>query len=143
MRAHDEWRRYGKKQKWNYDSTEAGLQEFWRGGMQRAWNEKIVSVGMRGDGDEPMSRETATALLERIVKDQRKIIADITGKPAEQTPQLWALYKEVQDYYDKGMRVPDDVTLLLCDDGAIYASCRNRLKSPAKVVTVFIIILIM
>ena len=116
MRAHDEWRRYGKKQKWNYDSTEAGLQEFWRGGMQRAWNEKIVSVGMRGDGDEPMSRETATALLERIVKDQRKIIADVTGKPAEQTPQLWALYKEVQDYYDKGMRVPDDVTLLLCDD---------------------------
>ena len=31
-------------------------------------------------------------------------------------PQMWALYKEVQDYYDKGMRVPDDVTLLLCDD---------------------------
>ncbi|RXK61743.1 glycosyhydrolase [Lacibacter luteus] len=116
MRAHAEWAKYGKKQKWNYDSTEAGLQEFWRGGMQRAWNEKIVSVGMRGDGDEPMSRETATALLERIVKDQRKIITNVTGKPAEQTPQLWALYKEVQDYYDKGMRVPDDVTLLLCDD---------------------------
>src|SRR4029078_3520294 len=35
---------------------------------------------------------------------------------ASKTPQLWALYKEVQDYYDKGMRVPDDVTLLLCDD---------------------------
>lgn len=116
MRAHDEWRRYGNKQKWNYDSTEAGLKAFWRGGMQRATNEKIVSVGMRGDGDEPMTRETATALLERIVKDQRQIIADVTGKPADQTPQLWALYKEVQDYYDKGMRVPDDVTLLLCDD---------------------------
>jgi hypothetical protein len=40
----------------------------------------------------------------------------VTGKSASQTPQLWALYKEVQDYYDKGMRVPDDVTLLLCDD---------------------------
>ncbi len=116
MRAHDEWRRYGKKQKWNYDSTEAGLKEFWKAGMQRATNEKIVSVGMRGDGDEPMSRQTATALLERIVKDQRQIIADVTGKPASETPQLWALYKEVQDYYDKGMRVPDDVTLLLCDD---------------------------
>ncbi len=116
MRAHAEWAKYGKKQKWNYDSTEAGLKEFWRNGMQRAWNEKIVSVGMRGDGDEPMSRETATSLLERIVKDQREIIKDVTGKPAEQTPQLWALYKEVQDYYDKGMRVPDDVTLLLCDD---------------------------
>ncbi|HMO62562.1 MAG TPA: glycosyl hydrolase 115 family protein [Ferruginibacter sp.] len=116
MRAHVEWRRYGKGQKWNYDSTEAGLKEFWKTGMQRATNEKIVTLGMRGDGDEPMSRETATTLLERIVKDQRKIIAGVTGKPAEQTPQLWALYKEVQEYYDKGMRVPDDVTLLLCDD---------------------------
>ena len=116
MRAHEEWKYFGKGQKWNYDSTEAGLKEFWRGGMKRATNEKIVSVGMRGDGDEPMSRQTATALLERIVKDQRKIIEEVTGKPASETPQLWALYKEVQDYYDKGMRVPDDITLLLCDD---------------------------
>ncbi len=115
MRAHDEWRRYGKG-KWNYDSNEVRLNHFWKTGMQRAWNEKIVSVGMRGDGDEPMSRETATSLLERIVNDQRKIITSVTGKPAEETPQLWALYKEVQDYYDKGMRVPDDITLLLCDD---------------------------
>ncbi|MCC6759634.1 MAG: glycosyl hydrolase 115 family protein [Chitinophagaceae bacterium] len=116
MRAHDEWRRYGKGKKWNYDSTEADLKDFWRKGVQRAWNEKIITLGMRGDGDEPMSRETATALLEKIVADQREIIADVSGKPAKQTPQLWALYKEVQDYYDQGMRVPDDVTLLLCDD---------------------------
>jgi hypothetical protein len=116
MRAHEEWKYFGKGQKWNYDSTETGLKDFWKGGMQRAWNEKIVSIGMRGDGDAPMSRETATSLLERIVNDQRKIIEDVTDKSASETPQLWALYKEVQDYYDKGMRVPDDVTLLLCDD---------------------------
>ncbi len=115
MRAHDEWRRYGSG-KWNYDSNEVRLKEFWCGGMQRATNEKIVSVGMRGDGDEPMTQGTAIALLERIVKDQRHIIEEVTGKPASATPQLWALYKEVQEYYDKGMRVPDDVTLLLCDD---------------------------
>lgn len=116
MRAHDEWRRYGSG-KWNYDSNAARLQEFWRGGLARTGNtEKIVSVGMRGDGDEPMTQGTAIALLERIVKDQRAIIESVTKKPAAETPQLWALYKEVQDYYDKGMRVPDDVTLLLCDD---------------------------
>ena len=79
-------------------------------------HESIVTIGMRGDGDMPMTQGTATALLERIVSEQRKIIEEVTGKPASQTPQLWALYKEVQDYYDKGMRVPDDVTLLLCDD---------------------------
>ena len=127
MRAHDEWRRYGNKQLWNYDSSTMALRDFWRKGLQRATNEKIVTVGMRGDGDEPMSRETATSLLERIVADQRKIISEVSGKPANQTPQLWALYKEVQDYYDKGMRVPDDVTLLLCDDN--WGNIR-RLPAP-------------
>lgn len=115
MRAHDEWRRYGSG-KWDYDSNAVRLQQFWKEGVQRATNEKIVSIGMRGDGDKPMAEGTAIALLERIVADQRRIIENVTGKPASETPQLWALYKEVQDYYDKGMRVPDDVTLLLCDD---------------------------
>lgn len=116
VRAHDEWRRYGSG-KWNYDSNEVNLAAFWKKGMERMGaRENIVSIGMRGDGDEPMTQGTAIALLERIVKDQRSIIEMTTGKPVSETPQLWALYKEVQDYYDKGMRVPDDVTLLLCDD---------------------------
>ncbi len=116
MRAHDEWRRYGKG-KWDYDSNEVRLKQFWKGGMVRVQGtETIVSIGMRGDGDAPMSQGTAIALLERIVKDQRAIISETTKKEPSATPQLWALYKEVQDYYDKGMRVPDDVTLLLCDD---------------------------
>jgi hypothetical protein len=78
--------------------------------------ENVVTIGMRGDGDEPMTEGTAIPLLERIVADQRKIIAEETGKDASRTPQLWALYKEVQSYYDQGMRVPDDVTLLFADD---------------------------
>ncbi|HEX8316145.1 MAG TPA: glycosyl hydrolase 115 family protein, partial [Flavisolibacter sp.] len=131
MRAHDEWRRYGSG-KWNYDSNATQLKKFWKDGMQRATNEKIVSVGMRGDGDEPMSRETATALLEKIVADQRKIISEVTGKPASETPQLWALYKEVQDYYDKGMRVPDDVTLLLCDDNWGNIRKLPKLNEPKR-----------
>ncbi|MEA5403276.1 glycosyl hydrolase 115 family protein [Arcicella sp. DC2W] len=129
MRAHDEWRRE-KGGVWNYETNPTKLQAFWREGMKRATNEKIVSVGMRGDGDEPMSRETATALLEKIVKDQRNIISEVTGKPASETPQLWALYKEVQDYYDKGMTVPEDVTLLLCDDN--WGNLRKLPKPDAK-----------
>jgi hypothetical protein len=78
--------------------------------------EGVVTIGMRGDGDEAMSEGTAIPLLEQIVADQRTIIAETTGKPAPETPQVWALYKEVQDYYDQGMRVPDDVILLFSDD---------------------------
>ncbi|MBD8488014.1 glycosyl hydrolase 115 family protein [Echinicola sp. CAU 1574] len=116
MRAHVEWSRYGKGD-WNYKTNAEELQQFWRTGIKRMGeNESIVTLGMRGDGDEPMSEESNIALLEKIVKDQRKIIQEVTQKPIETTPQVWALYKEVQEYYDKGMRVPDDVTLLLCDD---------------------------
>jgi hypothetical protein len=115
-RAHDEWRRY-KGGKWNYEQNPDQLRTFWETGLSRvADKEQIITVGMRGDGDEPMTTGTATALLEKIVEDQREIISKVSKKPASETPQLWALYKEVQDYYDQGMRVPDDVTLLLCDD---------------------------
>jgi len=115
-RAHDEWRRHGSGP-WNYQTNAPVLRDFWKSGMERMEAyETLVTVGMRGDGDEPMSEESNIALLEEIIGDQRGIIAEVTGKEAAETPQVWALYKEVQDYYDKGMRVPDDVTLLLCDD---------------------------
>ncbi|TDN39503.1 glycosyhydrolase [Hymenobacter sp. UV11] len=116
LRAQQEWKRYGKGP-WNYQTNAPVLQEFWRQGIKNMGShESIVTMAMRGDGDEPMSEENNIALLEKIVADQRRILAEETHKPADQTPQLWALYKEVQDYYDKGMRVPDDMTLLLCDD---------------------------
>ena len=131
-RAQAEWHKYGKGP-WNYEQNDSVLREFWRGGIRRMGaRENIVTVGMRGDGDEPMTQGTAISLLERIVADQRTIIAQETGKDASKTPQLWALYKEVQDYYDQGMRVPDDITLLFADDnwGNIRrlptASERNR-----------------
>lgn len=119
--AQQDWRRYIKKNNlpnvWDYSKNKKVLDEFWRTGIERSKNwEKIVTVGMRGDGDEAMGEDTNISLLENIVKDQRKIIQNVTGKNPNKTPQLWALYKEVQDYYDMGMRVPDDVTLLFCDD---------------------------
>src|SRR5690606_33476945 len=80
--------------------------------FSRDWSSDVCS----SDLDEPMTEGTEISLLQGIVEDQRKIIEEVTGKEAEETPQVWALYKEVQDYYDSGMRVPDDVTLLLADD---------------------------
>ncbi|MBF9140752.1 glycosyl hydrolase 115 family protein [Hymenobacter properus] len=116
QRAQQEWKRYGHGP-WNYQTNDTTLRRFWRQGIRNmGTKESIVTMAMRGDGDEPMSEGSNIALLEKIVADQRKILAEETHKPADQTPQLWALYKEVQDYYDKGMRVPDDMTLLLCDD---------------------------
>lgn len=116
MRAHAEWYRF-KGGEWNYNSNKEKLQEFWRGGVERMGDfESVVTLGMRGDGDEAMTEETAVGLLTTIIADQRKILTEVSGKPVEQTPQVWAIYKEVQDYYDKGMRVDDDILVLFCDD---------------------------
>jgi hypothetical protein len=119
--AQQDWRRYTQRNNlskiWEYTKNKNVLQKSWQYGIERVkdW-EKVVTIGMRGDGDEAMSEDTNVVLLEQIVKDQRTIIEKITGKKVDKTPQLWALYKEVQDYYDKEMRVPDDVILLYCDD---------------------------
>src|SRR5574344_813023 len=114
--AQQDWKRRGTGA-WNYALNGNVLRGFWKSGIERCKNwESVITVGMRGDGDEAMGESTNISLLQNIVKDQRKIIADVTGKRESSIPQVWALYKEVQEYYDKGMRVPDDVTLLLCDD---------------------------
>ncbi len=116
MRSHHEWERYGRGP-WNYERNAAKLREYWRGGFGRVRDyESVVTVGMRGDGDEAMAEEAAVPLLKQIIADQRQIISEVTGKPAAQTPQVWALYKEVQDYYDEGMRVDDDILVLFSDD---------------------------
>jgi hypothetical protein len=102
---------------WNYQTNQAKLDQFFREGIERMkGTEDIVTIGMRGDGDEAMSDKADTKLMERIINNQRKIIKEVTGKPAEKTTQVWALYKEVQDYYDAGLRVPDDVMILISDD---------------------------
>src|SRR5271170_7072277 len=119
MREWKEWKDHGKGP-WDYSTNGEELRQFWRDGIQRNNHyESFITLGMRGNGDEPMVQGGAganTALLETIVADQRKIIGDITQRDPSTVPQVWALYKEVQEYYEKGMRVPDDVTLLWCDD---------------------------
>lgn len=119
-RNHQEWIRnhgqYGNGD-WDYESNQEGLEKYFRQGIERSYQtEDIFTLGMRGNGDEAMGEGENISLLEQIINKQRKIISEVTGCSAKETPQIWALYKEVQDYYDKGMRVPDDVILLLCDD---------------------------
>ena len=116
LRAQQEWKRHGKGP-WDYSTNGEELREFWSQGIERNKNyESIITLGMRGDGDMPMSEQSNVALLEKIVADQRNILANEMNPDLAKIPQSWALYKEVQEYYEKGMRVPNDVTLLWCDD---------------------------
>ncbi len=117
MRADKEWNRYGKGP-WEYSTNPDNLYEFWKQGAKRHRElESIFTLGMRGQEDTPMSEGQNIELLENIVADQRKILAEtFVDKDVSDIPQVWTLYKEVQGFYERGMRVPDDVTLLWADD---------------------------
>ena len=129
-RNHQEWARHRKEYgEWNYVTNQKVIDNFFREGIRRSKdNEDIITIGMRGDGDTAMGAkeghddefvpddEATIKLLEKIMKNQRDIIAKETGRPAKERTQLWALYKEVQRYYDKGLKVPDDVIILFSDD---------------------------
>ena len=142
-RNHQEWARHRKKYgEWNYVTNQKVIDEFFREGVRRSKdNEDIITIGMRGDGDTAMGAkeghddefvpndDETIKLLEKIIRNQRKIIAKETGRPAKERQQLWALYKEVQRYYDKGLKVPDDVIILFSDDN--WGDIR-RLPSPEE-----------
>lgn len=125
MRAQKEWTvlgdQYGGHANWNYQRNQEGLYRFWEDRIiENKDYEKIVTVGMRGDGDEAMISggkiSDIIALYEKIVTDQREILAKHINPDVTQIPQMWVLYKEVEEFYSAGMKVPEDITLMLCDD---------------------------
>lgn len=129
-RNHQEWARKRKEYGvWDYASNQKVIDQFFREGIERAADtEDLITIGMRGDGDAPMGGKEGKdhehvardkeniRLLEKIFKNQRRIIKEVTGEAPEKRPQVWAIYKEVQRYYDMGLRAPDDVIMLLTDD---------------------------
>ncbi|EIW56479.1 uncharacterized protein TRAVEDRAFT_49304 [Trametes versicolor FP-101664 SS1] len=113
-----EWNLFGTGP-WDYSANNATIYEFWVQGAERARPfEGMWTVGMRGNGDLPLaSAGDNIALLEKVVSDQRQILSNVYNESdVTNIPQVWTLYKEVEGYYDQGLRVPDDITLMWTDD---------------------------
>ena len=130
MRAHKEYvYRKDDVGPWDYSVNKERLDKFFREGMERNRQyENLVTIGMRGDGDVAMGKgDDADNMktLRQVVDGQRKIIKDVYGRE-DGVPQLWAIFTEVQRYYDAGFTVPDDVTLLLCDNNWGYIRRKGR-----------------
>jgi hypothetical protein len=122
LRAQKEWdRRYIRTLgSWNWTKHADTLARFWRDGIRRNRNfESLITIGLRGADDTEMGPGGPQAnidKLEKIVNVQRKILSEEINPDLTKIPQLWCLYKEVLDYYNAGLRVPDDVTLLWPED---------------------------
>ena len=124
MRSHREYlQRKEEVGPWDYATNKERVDKFFREGMERnKAYDNLVTIGMRGDGDVAMGKgddQENMRTLHNVIDGQRKIIKDIYGRP-DAVPQLWAIFTEVQRYYDAGFTVPDDVTLLFCDNNWGY-----------------------
>lgn len=133
MRAHKEYtRRRDEVGEWNYATNKTRLDRFFRDGLERNRTyDNLITIGMRGDGDVAMGKgddEENMQTLAKVVEGQRAIISEVYGRPASEVPQLWAIFTEVQRYYDKGFTVPDDVLLLFCDNNWGYIRRTGPLK---------------
>lgn len=133
MRAHKEYtRRRDEVGEWNYATNKTRLDRFFRDGLERnRAYDNLITIGMRGDGDVAMGKgddEENMQTLAKVVEGQRAIISEVYGRPASEVPQLWAIFTEVQRYYDKGFTVPDDVLLLFCDNNWGYIRRTGPLK---------------
>lgn len=125
MRAQNEYtNRKNEVGPWNYSENKERLDKFFTEGLERNKAfDNMITIGMRGEGDVEMSKEGDAAnikILGNVVKSQREIIENIFKKNATEVPQLWAIFTEVQRYYDAGFTVPDDVLLLFCDNNWGY-----------------------
>ncbi|MER5179651.1 glycosyl hydrolase 115 family protein [Streptomyces sp. NPDC002896] len=110
---------YGGTGEWSFRRNAEAIKAYWTDGIRRMVDqdfEGVVTLGMRGNGDTSLPDGDGIGLMQEIIAAQREIIAEVTGKDPASIPQVWTLYKEVQRYWDRGLRAPDDVTVVLTDD---------------------------
>ena len=83
MRNQEEWTKRNRGNRlgaWNYNTNKDNLYSFWKEGITRnAKYDNLVTIGMRGDGDEPMGgrgskMEDNIKILTDVIKDQRTLI---------------------------------------------------------------------
>lgn len=119
-----EWSRRGKGD-YDYVKNSSSVCHFGEERLKEVSGQEILyTVGMRGVHDGQMQGaktvEEQKAVLERVLKDQRELLRKYVNKDVEAIPQVFIPYKEVLDIYRAGLEVPEDVTLMWCDDNYGY-----------------------
>lgn len=109
----------------NYFDNSEKVQKYWQERISESTNvNALITLGMRGIHDSGMegnaSKDEKVKLLEKIIMDQRAMLSKTFNKPIEQIPQVFTIYKEVLDFYDAGMKIPEDVSLIWTDDNYGY-----------------------
>ncbi|SJX66434.1 uncharacterized protein SRS1_16757 [Sporisorium reilianum f. sp. reilianum] len=103
---------------WDYTTNRENITAYWRYGVERARGlDTMFTMSMRGNGDKALDGANIQ-LLQEIMAKQKSLLPHEVVRNASKVsvPMMMCLYTEVQGYYNEGLQVPDDITLLWTDD---------------------------
>ncbi len=119
-----EWdnKKYGE---YNYLTNKESINNYWAERLNEAGKfENFYTIGMRGVHDGQMegvkTLDEQTSVLQDVIDNQRRLLTQHIGKDATTIPQAFIPYKEVLSVYENGLKLPEDVTLVWCDDNYGY-----------------------
>ena len=120
----DEWD-VKERGAFNYRTNRDAVQKYWIERLQEVKKSKdnMFTIGMRGIHDSSMegykTEQEKLDGLQQVINDQQQLLRKYIGAPEKQM-QVFVPYKEVLQLYEKGLQVPDYVTLMWCDDNYGY-----------------------
>ena len=110
---------------YNYMTNRKAVSQYWTERLRQvAGSEELFTIGMRGIHDGSMegvkTPEEKLNGLQQVIDDQRELLRKYVNKDVTRVPQVFIPYKEVLEIMESGLRVPDDVMLMWCDDNYGY-----------------------
>lgn len=120
----EEWNE-DKRGAYNYITNRKQVEKYWEErAKETVGMEALYTIGMRGIHDGSMQgvktmKEKVNGLQD-VINYQRKLLATTINKDQTKVPQVFIPYKEVLEIYENGLKVPEDVILMWCDDNYGY-----------------------
>jgi hypothetical protein len=132
----DEWD-VKERGAFNYRTNRESVHKYWIERLQEVRHSKdnMFTIGMRGIHDSSMegykTEQEKFDGLQQVINDQQELLRKYIGEPSKQM-QVFVPYKEVLQLYEKGLKVPDYVTLMWCDDNYGYMTRLSDTKEQQR-----------
>ena len=124
-----------RRGRYNYLTNREEVLSYWTERLREVDRDNLFTIGMRGihdgsmEGLERASLDEKTAALQQVIDDQRELLRRHVDKDLTKVPQMFMPYKEVLEIMENGLELPDDVTIVWCDDNYGYMT---RLSDAAQ-----------